>query len=201
MGIDDTVRLDTRLAGQLRRYHTWPITGQQTVAEHTWQMLRIYTSVALEINPAMVFRIMFHDIGEHATGDLPYPVKRDNPDLKAQIDMLEQRSYITQLDHWDALTNERAITDDEGRLMKHIELVEMAEFGLDQMCLGNHHGVIIANRCLEAVYKIQPPPCARLAHYVITRLRLFYQQYTSKVGCPLNDWWLIDPWSKLNESK
>jgi 5'-deoxynucleotidase YfbR-like HD superfamily hydrolase len=204
MAEDDVVRLDTRLAGQIRRYHTWPIIGQQTIAEHTWQMLRIYMCVAMptKINPAVVFRMMFHDVGEHSTGDLPFPVKRDNPALKAEVNMLEERSYATQLDYWDALHHAKMlVTSEEEVLIKQIEMIEMAEFGMDQVCFGNQHVFIVANRCLQAVYKITPAPCPRLIDYVIKRLALFFKQ------CPLRDveawyssadeWWYLYKWEQL----
>ena len=202
MSIDDTVRLDTRLAGQVHRYHTWPITGQQTIAEHTWQMLRIYMCVAERYETHLIYHIVFHDIGEHYTGDIPYPVKSNNPKLKEQMDMLEQRSLATQLDYWN-LVPMGTLTDRDKQFVKQIEMVEMAEFGMDQMCLGNIHGTIIANRCLEAVYKIQPPPCSGLIQYVIKRLQLFYRQYNPSVIVehPVEPWWLVDQWRKLNEGK
>src|SRR5262249_20467298 len=165
VAIDDPVRLDTRLAGQIKRYHTWPTIGQQTVAEHTWHLLRIYMSVVSEINPAVCFRIMFHDIGEHLTGDIPYPVKKENPSLRAEINALENRSYARQLDYWDALHHSiTPITAEEETLMKQIEMMEMAEYGMEQVCLGCAHGWIVADRCLRYVYESNPP--VSLSQYV-----------------------------------
>ncbi len=195
MAIDDSVRLDTRLAGQVRRYHTWPILGEQTIGEHCWQLMRIYLCVVDRIDSRMVYHIMLHDIGEHSTGDIPYPVKRDNPILKEQIDFLERKSQAAQVEYWNSF-RQVFLSDEDKALFKQIELVEMAEFGLDQMNLGNHHGYIIANRCLEAVYKNQP--CAKLAQYVIKRLQLFFDQCH-----PINseydegEWWSAQGWEEL----
>jgi 5'-deoxynucleotidase YfbR-like HD superfamily hydrolase len=195
MADDDPVRLDTRLAGQIRRYHTWPITGQQTVAEHTWQMLRIYFSVTAKFELHIIHHIQFHDIGEHLTGDAPYPVKSENPQLKEQMDILEQQSLAKQCDYWEAF-KPLPLTFEERKFCKQIELIEMAEFGLDQMCLGNKHGFIIANRCLQAVYKMQPPPCHQLVQYVTKRLQLFFQQYKGD-QCSPERWWDITLWEEL----
>ena len=191
--IDDPVRLDTRLAGQVKRYHTWPIIGQQTIAEHTWQILRIYLSVASKPDPHIMTYALFHDIGEHFTGDIPYPVKSENRELKEHMDMLELRSWATQLDYWSSF-HQCLIGEEDKALLKQIELVEMAEFGMDQVTLGNAHGFIIAHRCLKAVYEIKLP--IRLVMYIAKRLRLFFQQCsTIHVGYDLDeDWWFPARW-------
>ena len=84
------VRLDAR-RWTLRRYHTWPIIGQQTIAEHCWQLMRIYMCVVDKLDIHMIRHIQFHDIGEHFTGDIPYPVKHDNPKLKEPTDPIVSR--------------------------------------------------------------------------------------------------------------
>src|SRR5215469_12622922 len=101
MAEDDPVRLDTRLSGQLQRYHTWPTIGIQTVGEHCWQILRIYLSVAEAPSLDIIRYIVFHDVGETATGDLPYPVKAKNPVLKEEVDVIESKSIAEQLQYWD----------------------------------------------------------------------------------------------------
>ena len=192
---DECVRLDTRLAGQIRRYHTWPIVGQQTIAEHCWQILRIYMAVVEQVDPFMITHIVFHDIGEHFTGDIPYPVKRDNQHLKEEIDFLEQKSYMTQLHYWDSFHMVR-LNDEEKKLFKLIELTEMAEFGLDQVCLGNQHGWIVAERCLRAVY--EGKPSSRLARYVAKRIGLFFRQHTTNDIIYDDDWWFQEKWEELH---
>lgn len=193
MAEDTPIRLDTRLAGQLRRYHTWPIIGEQTIAEHTWNVMRIYMSVCEDIDPKVVYYIQFHDIGENAVGDLPFPVKRDNQSLKEVVDNIEDISRVMQLEYWDAF-REVFLGEENKTLCKSIELIEMAEFGLDQMNLGNHHGCIIADRCLHSVYDRSPPP--RLARYVARRLLLFEEQYTFSI--PQMDWWSAKKWGDID---
>lgn len=196
---DECVRLDTRLAGQVRRYHTWPILGQQTIAEHCWQIMRIYLSVVEKPDPHMMYHITFHDIGEHFTGDIPYPVKRDNRLLKEQMEFLEKRSYITQLEYWNAFQMSM-LTNEDKKSFKQLELVEMAEFGLDQVCLGNRHGMIVADRCLRAVYKDSPP--RRLIDYIRKRISLFIRQCDlQSLGGMDDEWWYEENWEKLNERK
>lgn len=191
---DSPVRLDTRLSGQVRRYHTYPIIGQQTIAEHCWQIMRIYCSVVDRVDPHMVIHITFHDIGETSIGDLPYPVKSENHKLKEEADYLEQRSRYLQLDYWDAF-KQVLLTEEDKKLFKQIELIEMAEFGMEQMCLGNGYAFIVADRCLRNVYQNQP--CARLVQYVIKRVSLFFKQYKNTLRGAVDDWWSIIKWEEL----
>lgn len=198
MAEDDPIRLDIRLSGQVRRYHTYPIIGQQTIAEHCWNLMRIYLSITDTIDSHMVHHIMFHDIGETVTGDSPYPVKHDNPELKKQMDSVEQKSYCRQLEHWNAFSQVR-LTEQDRLLFKQIELIEMAEFGMDQVCFGNNHGFIVADRCLKAVYEQKPSD--RLIDYIIKRLNLFQQQASYHFPLAENPWWEIGEWEKLHVSE
>jgi 5'-deoxynucleotidase YfbR-like HD superfamily hydrolase len=188
---DDPVRLDIRLSGQIQRYHTWPTIGKQTIAEHCWQILRIYCTVVDNIDPHMVMHAMFHDIGETFTGDLPYPVKSENHDLKKQLDYLEEKSRLSQLEYWNAF-RQTFLSEQDKVLFKQIELVEMAEFGMDQMCLGNNHAFIIADRCLRKVY--ENDTSTRLMQYVIIRLNVFHKQYKTTLNDALSDWWHEQGW-------
>jgi 5'-deoxynucleotidase YfbR-like HD superfamily hydrolase len=194
MSEDDPVRLDIRLSGQLNRYHTWPIIGQQTIADHCWQLLRIYCCVVDEIDPHMVLHIAYHDIGETFTGDIPYPVKSENHELKKQFDRMEEVSRCKQLEYWDAFKMV-LLSEEDKILFKQIELIEMAEFGLDQLCLGNSYAFIIADRCLRKVYGNRP--CVRLVLYVIKRINLFFNQYKNILIEPLGDWWCAQKWVAL----
>lgn len=189
---DECVRVDTRLAGQVQRYHTWPTIRKQTIAEHCWQLMRIYLSVAQKPDPHFMAHVIFHDIGEHFTGDIPYPVKAQNQILKEQIDWLETRSSATQAMYWDSFHQIR-LSDIEKKLFKDIELVEMAEFGMDEMSLGNSHGFIIADRCLRAVWENKPD--LRLIKYIEKRVNLFWEQYRHLLATdPMGDWWFSDRW-------
>src|SRR5262245_18740874 len=102
---DDRIRIDTRISGKLKRFHTWPITGSQTVAEHSWQVMRIYLIIVDIIDPRFIYYIQFHDIGEQSVGDVPYPIKQNNPILKEALDHMEWASMIDQLDYWNVKMN------------------------------------------------------------------------------------------------
>jgi hypothetical protein len=103
------------------------------------------------------------------------------------------------MEYWKSF-RQVVLSDYDKVLFKQIELIEMAEFGMDQVAFGNNHGYIIANRCLRSVY--ENSPCRRLSEYVINRLKMFFKQ------CPMvfaydmeEEWWFTEKWEKLNGSK
>lgn len=81
---------NTLEAGKVVRYHAVPTVKPQNVAHHSWNvaMLLIYISDNLCSRELLVEALM-HDTGEIETGDIPYTVKRDNPELKRMLHELE----------------------------------------------------------------------------------------------------------------
>lgn len=127
----DDIITNARLAGQVERYHVWPTIRKQTVAEHVWQVLRIYVELFGTPEPDVWQYILHHDSGELVTGDLPFPLKARHPDLKKMMDGLED----------DALAGMGIgtipLTSEQKWKMKVCDLLEMLEFGLQEMSLGN----------------------------------------------------------------
>jgi len=131
-----------RFAGLVKRYHTWPVLREQTVAEHTWHVLRIYDKLFGLPSVDVVRAVMYHDVGEVRTGDAPFPVKRDNPDLKAAYDRVEAEHRFALL----ADDPESRLSADEIRHLKICDLVEMWEFGMEEVLKGNNLAVPIVDR-------------------------------------------------------
>lgn len=137
-----------RLAGQVKRYHTWPTTQSQTVAEHTWHVMRIWFSIFGPLPPQISTVLLWHDCGEIVTGDLPYPFKAKNPDVKAL------------LDRWEAVTvrdmaGELPTLDEYERMkLKLCDLMEMHEFGRLELALGNKFGTPIVEDTYQNIMSI-----------------------------------------------
>lgn len=87
---DNDVVTRGRYAGLVKRYHTWPMLREQTVAEHTWQMMRIYHEIWGPLSPDIVTVMLYHDCGELSAGDIPLYAKRDFPPLKEAMDKAEE---------------------------------------------------------------------------------------------------------------
>lgn len=129
----EAINNSARIAGGVRRYHTWPIHNEQTVAEHSWQLYRIYCQIWGPPKPAVGMYIIFHDIGEMRTGDAPFPVKLKNPDLKAELDRIEKLAVIEILG-WPI---HEGLTDYDYMLVKICDLIDMYEYGAEEWLKGN----------------------------------------------------------------
>lgn len=136
------VRSDTRMAGEVIRYHTWPTLRKQTIANHSWNVLRIVLTVWKHwvIAPGVVEYITLHDVGEIRTGDAPYPIKRDNPQLKSIMDKLEDESLMEQG------IKLQSIDDMWKWRIKVAHTIEMMEFGLDELLLGSSYAGPVVTR-------------------------------------------------------
>lgn len=125
------VLLSPRLAGQVKRYHTWPTIQTQTNADHTFNVLLIWYRIWGPPVSEVTAIVLWHDLGEIAAGDPPFPAKANNPTFKAAHDH-EELKAITAMGGPTYLLH----ADDKRRL-KVCDLLEMFEFGLHEYYLGN----------------------------------------------------------------
>lgn len=151
MSIDRTqVLTSSRLAGSVKRYHTWPTFQTQTVADHTFHMLRIWLEIWGPPSPEVTTTILLHDLGEIVTGDLPFPFKSRHLEVKAsieaaEVDALDDMGY-SQLRHV-----ERRLTVTEKARIKACDLIEFYEFGLIEKTMGNQYADPIVNDFFKAI--------------------------------------------------
>lgn len=139
------MRSSARQGGAVRRYHTWPVHRQQTVAEHSWNVARIVTTIWPVAPASVIMYCLYHDVGEIATGDIPFPVKAENPELKGLLDQLEDRAV-------EAMRLPPHHVDDIWRRrVKVCDLIEMWEFGIDEELMGNVMALPIIDRTIEKV--------------------------------------------------
>ena len=144
-----SLRSSQRNAGLIERYHEHPTVQRQNVGEHTWQVMRIWLVIFGRKDDATDGRIlqyiMFHDAGELGTGDIPFPVKKNNPPLKAIMDELEHQSLMRQK---IVLPD---MSEHELKEVKICDLIEMAEFGREELRRGCAYGRPILDGCTEAI--------------------------------------------------
>ena len=142
-----------RLSGGVMRYSSWPTIQQQTVADHTWQKLRIYHGIWGAPDAAMFEHILFHDGAEVSVGDIPFPCKAENPDLKEVHGKLESKMLEEIHGYTDLMT------EAEAWKLKVCDLIEMWEFGIVERVLGNKLGEPIELRTHNAVdILLENPP-------------------------------------------
>ena len=132
-------------AGRLVRYHTWPTIHKQTIGEHSWQVALIYEQIFGPLSPPVERYIRLHDVAELVVGDIPFPVKSLNPDLKAEFDKVESQALLVM--GVGALPE---LSDDDRKRIKVCDLLEMMVFGMVDHEMGNRLAVPIIRRTKEA---------------------------------------------------
>jgi len=138
------VEKDPRHAGQVLRYHTWPVHRQQSVGEHSWQIARIMVTIWPECPRMLLLHAVTHDVGEMA-GDVPYPFKKNSPELKFWMAQAEGKVHESMTARW-RLPPAPEMPEMYHRFFKMCEYIEMWEFGLQELNMGNLYGKIVATR-------------------------------------------------------
>lgn len=140
---------DPRVAGQITRFHTWPRIRDQSVGEHTWQVLRIMLAIWPDCPRKLLVHGVIHDAGEMA-GDIPYPFKRNDQILKDRMDAAE----ASIRDKMYGLPEDIVLSHYEQKFFKLCEFLDMWEFGLHEINLGNNYAFVVATRCIIAASSI-----------------------------------------------
>lgn len=148
--LDNQPNLEAWLnGGEVKRFHQWPMNNrQQTVAEHTFNMLLISTHLYMpseyidwcDVDGMTEFlalqqAILFHDVaeGRRGTSDISAWAKRRMPALKEIIDGAEKQiamdlDYITWVEKYSDMNTKR---------LKMVDKLELMWTVASQLLLGN----------------------------------------------------------------
>jgi chloramphenicol 3-O-phosphotransferase len=164
---------DPRRGGDVIRYHTWPTLQQQTTGQHSWNVVRILVTLWPEAPKEAILNAQFHDSGEVGTGDAPYPVKANNPDIKRGMDRIEgeirAEMGVGRHMNCDQFWRDR---------IKLCDCIEMWEFGLDEVHFGNRFAELVVSRMAEQIDRcssgiLTSEEHARLVQYREERVRRY----------------------------
>lgn len=171
------------MAGQVRRYHTWPVR-QQTVGEHTWHVMRLYCRLFGSPRPEVWEYLLYHDAPEVEAGDIPFHAKRRNPRLKAASDESCDAEAVHLGINWPELTVLERVR------FKLCDLLEMHEFGCEELYSGNKFALRIRADVRDAVMLhldnlavVAPPKVAAVdrkaveAHIALTEMEYGIEQH------------------------
>lgn len=129
-----------RQAGGVKRFHTVPTIGTQTVAEHSFNVCMILVDLCgNKTSTELLKAALFHDLPEVETGDIPATAKWSHPMLKSELDTVEDRFV-----HKHCLQTTLDIS--EQLALKHADMIELVQYCLDQLRMGNKNMLPIAQR-------------------------------------------------------
>jgi hypothetical protein len=144
--------LDPRRALQVTRYHTWPRNRDQSVGEHSMQVMRILLAIWPNCPRHMLVHCLKHDLGETVSGDPPYPIKALNPDLKQACDRIEGEAVKMMEAVW-MVPHSAELAPLEYKVFKLAEFIEMWEWGRFELQMGNIHAELVCKRCSAAIVR------------------------------------------------
>lgn len=81
-------------AGDVSRYHTIGV-NMQTVGHHSWGVAMLISKLHPNPSVNLLKAALWHDMAERVTGDLPAPVKWNNPQIAKALEELEAQ-YMVQ---------------------------------------------------------------------------------------------------------
>ena len=116
--------------GAITRYHTKQVLRPQTVQSHSWRMAAILQVVWPDASADMIRATLFHDVSERVTGDMPSPVKWNNPVLKKELNRITNQEE-------ERLNIRFDLTAEEQQLLKWLDSLEGALYCLDEVQMGN----------------------------------------------------------------
>lgn len=147
-GRDGDKHLRVRLGGSVKRFHTWPTIGEQTVAAHTWGVLAIILDIHPMASAALLRRAVYHDLAEYDTGDTPSTAKWSSPNLKTLLDELEKTVNMRH-----GFGSDVELSPLEVDVLKMADLMEMLWYSYEQYMLGNRNLKTVYLRVCEAINK------------------------------------------------
>ena len=141
-------------SGRVKRWHAFPIIGEQNVADHSWGVALIVMEIAeshLSIN--LMRAAITHDSAELYTGDMPYQTKKRWPQLAGALEICEQDVERAHNIDW-------VLTGEQRQILKWADMFELLLFADYQADLGNRNVVEMQRQCYSIVSS--PPNDFRL---------------------------------------
>lgn len=168
--------LDPRRAGELQRYHTWPCLRTQTAADHQWNVARLVLAIWPQAPREIIIHALLHDVGEVAVGDPPFPVKRNNEQLKATLDAMERSAHLAMCAAWSLPP---PLKIGYGlHVVKIADILDMWEYALSEIASGNMRHRLVERRTRVVLADLLAQtglPCgvtARTCRYILNRMKV-----------------------------
>lgn len=148
--------MDGWMAARVVRKHTLPHHRPEILAEHTWGVIHIMLYVWPDAPIDAVKAAMYHDVGEHKSGDIPGDFKADNPEVREFCDNYEHDAARSVLPErlWDSLQP----SEQNAALVKFCDKAEFAFSCYHEWMLGNRYSLAPMKRTVDMMKGSFPSP-------------------------------------------
>jgi 5'-deoxynucleotidase YfbR-like HD superfamily hydrolase len=118
----------------------------------------------------MLVHALVHDVGELWAGDCSWHAKRSNKLLKAALDVSEDEAHKAMAKRWQ-LPGVQVLSEMERAVFKAAETLEMLEWALHEINMGNRYARLVEQRCRAALAQMELAPFIKdnLARYLVRR--------------------------------
>ena len=121
-----------REASRVERSHTMPHHGSYSVGQHSFDMLTLLISLYPDCSKELMVAVMFHDLAERWTGDIPQPAKLSDGEFGKRLAQVEARvskrlGWTVQLDEQDRFW------------LVGLDVVEYHLWAKEQIAMGNQN--------------------------------------------------------------
>lgn len=131
-----------RQGSGVRRFHTAPIIGEQTVGQHSWGVAALVNLLWPNSRKEVLVAALNHDIAEALTGDIPAPMKWESQSLAAILNEIEEKYEKLWGLHCE-------LSPIETLMLKAADMLELVFFSSEQQNLGNKSFQIIMKRGVD----------------------------------------------------
>lgn len=144
-----------RSGSSVRRWHTRRVHREETVGEHTANVLALVFALSVT-NPsaALIAATLQHDIAEQWTGDVPATAKWDSPELKTALDELEDRKLM---EHCMSPLSVQ-LTKKEKLVLKWADMLDLCYYCAGELDMGNSTMKEVFDRGIDFLKTLEPHP-------------------------------------------
>jgi 5'-deoxynucleotidase YfbR-like HD superfamily hydrolase len=134
--------LATREGGMVERCHAMPKHGAYNVAMHSYNAVSLLLLLHPSPSITLIKAVLWHDVAERWTGDIPRPAKWASPDLnKADKELeMEIMSYLQLYED---------LTEEEKNWLGAVDLLELFMWTCDETALGNASTIHMRQRLIK----------------------------------------------------
>ena len=119
-----------RECSKVERCHTMPHHGTYSNGQHSFDMMTLAWALMPLVTRNVMLAIMFHDLPERWTGDMPGCMKAEDAEFSKRMAIVEHR--IERAMGWRV-----ELTDDERMWIKAIDKLELLLWANEQIFMGN----------------------------------------------------------------